>query len=50
MNFYRLAGILKIPVETLFEKYQELFPTCKIYDYTCGLTKEEIELLTKCFK
>lgn len=45
MNFYQLSGKLNIDIETLFKKYQELFPNVKIYDFTVGLNKNEIEKL-----
>lgn len=47
MNFYELSGELNIEVKFLFERYKELFPNIKIYDYNCGLLRNEIELLTK---
>jgi hypothetical protein len=49
MDFYRLAGILEIQVELLFEKHKELYPDIKILDYTVGLSKKEIELLKSAF-
>lgn len=45
MNFYELSSETKIDVEILFKKYNELYPYIKLYDYSVGLTKNEIELL-----
>jgi hypothetical protein len=46
MNFYQLSTKLKIGVEIVFKKHQELFPDVKVFDYTVGLTEKEIEKLT----
>ena len=45
MNFYTLSGLLNIDVETLYNVYKELFPHIKVYGYTVGLNKQEIERL-----
>jgi hypothetical protein len=49
MNFYQLSGKLNIDTNTLLKKYQELFPSVKIYDFTVGLTAKEIEKLIDAF-
>jgi hypothetical protein len=49
MNFYQLSAKLNIDTETLFKKYQELFPGVKIFDYTVGLTPKEIKKLIETF-
>jgi hypothetical protein len=49
MNFYQLSVKLNIDIETVFKKYQELFPNVRIFDYTVGLTEKEIKKLTETF-
>jgi hypothetical protein len=45
MNFYELSRQLLINVNDLYKRYVELFPQVNIFDYTVGLTTNEINIL-----
>jgi hypothetical protein len=50
INFYELSGKLNVDVNLLYQKYTELFPNVKIFDFNVGLNNREIEKLKKEFK